>query len=182
MKKIFSILVAVILVASCFALTVGAAPSPEVEDVVVIVGAKDNEGKDTEIEIVEKEQIGDSVKPDSAEEVVIGQYEINVDKDTKYPLFVDAQIAGVKTDSDVYIIAEKQDGTIEKIAVQVVANGKIKFELKEAYKSIAFIADKKTATNIGTSDKTGDNASAVVMVALGLAVAAAVVSAKKVTA
>ena len=47
---------------------------------------------------------------------------------------------------------------------------------------LSVVVDKETATNIGVSDKTGDNSYALVIAILGLAIATAVVSVKKIKA
>ena len=184
MKKFLSVLVALILVVSGFAFTVSAAPSPEVKDVIAIVDILDEEGQKAAIELIQItfDKLDDLLKPTDKNETVIGQYTIKVIGAIKGKLKVVAEIMGVKSTSTVYIMAKKADGTVVKIPATVVADGKVEFELEEGLEMLSVVVDKETATNIGVSDKTGDNSFAIVMAILGLAMATAVVSAKKIKA
>ena len=182
MKKIISVLVALILVIGCTALTATAAPSPAVEDVVTIIGVKDNTGNKAGLNLVKLDDMVEELKPSSTQEAVIGQYGVKVEGTPKYPLTVEAEIVGVKTTSTVYVLAQKSDGTVKKIEATVTKTGKIEFEIEEEFVNLSVVTDKQTATNIGVSDKTGDSVNTVVMSVLFLAVAVAVISAKKVNA
>ncbi len=180
MKKIFAVLVALILVIGCSAIAVSAAPSPEVKDLIKVIDATDADGNPVTVKLVKLEETIKELKPTSKDEATIGQYEIEIEGTPKYPVTVNAEIAGIKTSSSVYALVKKADGSVEKVAVSVAENGKIKFELKAGYNYISFITDKKTATDIGVSDKTGDNTSTAVMAVLCLAIATAAVSVKKI--
>ncbi len=184
MKKILSVLVALILVVSGFAFTASAAPSPEVKDVITIVDILDEEGKKAEVELVEiiLEKLEEELKPTDKDVSVIGQFTVKVIGEIQNKVKVIAEIVGVKSTSTVYIMAKKADGTVVKIPAVVKADGKVEFELEKGVEMLSVVVDKETATNIGVSDKTGDNSFAIVMTVLGLAIAAAVVSAKKVKA
>ena len=184
MKKILSVFVALILVVCGFAFSVSAAPSPEVDGVISIIDILDNKGNKASIELVEieKNKIDTTIKPTGKDETTIGQYEVKVTGTPEYPVKVTAEIKVVKSTSTVYILAKKADGTIEKIAATVKADGKVEFALKEGYSVLSVVVDKKTATSIGVSDKTGDNSTLAVMGLLCAAVSLAVVSAKKVKA
>lgn len=184
MKKFLSVLVALILVVSGFAFTVSAAPSPEVKDVITIVDILDEEGQKAAVELIQItfDKLDDLLKPTDKNESVIGQYTIKVIGTIKGKIKVIAEIVGVKSTSTVYIMAKKADGTVVKIPAVVTADGKVEFELEEGLEMLSVVVDKETATNIGVSDKTGDNSFAIVMAVLGLAMATAVVSAKKIKA
>ena len=184
MKKIISVLVALIIVLCGFAFSVNAAPSPEVDGVITIIDILDNEGNKAGIELVEieKNKIDTTIKPTSKNETTITQYEVKIVGSPKYPVNILAEIKGVKSTSTVYILAKRADGTIEKIPATVKGDGKVELSLKEDYKILSVVVDKKTATSIGVSDKTGDNSTVVIMGVLCTAVALAVVSAKKVKA
>lgn len=182
MKKIISVLVAFILVVCGFAFTVNAEPSPEVDGVISILDIIDNKGNRARIRLIEIDtnKMDDDLKPESKEEATLAQYDVEIEGTPEYPVTITAEIKGVKTTSTVYVLAKKADGTVEKIAAAVKAEGKVEFVLKGDYARLSVIVDKKTATSIGVSDKTGDNSTAVVMNILGLAALLAVVSAKKV--
>ncbi|MBO5021190.1 MAG: hypothetical protein J6D52_11050 [Clostridia bacterium] len=184
MKKIISVLVALILVVSGFAFTVSAAPSPEVKDVITIVDILDEEGEKAAVELIEIafEKLEEILKPADKNESVIGQYTVKVIGAIKNKVKVIPEIMGVKSTSTVYILAKKADGTVIKIPAVVTAEGKVEFELEEGIEMLSVVVDKETATNIGVSDKTGDNSYALVMAILGLAMATAVVSVKKIKA
>lgn len=184
MKKIISVLVALILVVSGFAFTVSAAPSPEVKDVITIVDILDEEGEKASVELIETtfDKLDDILKPDNKDESVIGQYTVKVIGAVKNKVKVITEIMGVKSTSTVYILAKKADGTVVKIPAVVTADGKVEFELDPGFEMLSVVVDKETAMNIGVSDKTGDNSFAIVMAILGLAMATAVVSVKKIKA
>lgn len=181
MKKIISLLVALILVIGCTVVCVSAAPSPEIKDLVTLVGVKDSEGKDASATFNKLTDTDSALKPSNANEVGIGQFEFKTPDDAKYPLTATFEVPGVKSSSTIYVLAKKADNTVEKIAAKVIADGKIEIEFKEAYVAIGVIADKQTATNVGVSDKTGNNNFAAIAV-FALALGAAVISAKKVNA
>ncbi len=184
MKKILSILVALILVVSGFAFTVSADPSPEVDDVINIVDILDQAGNKASVELIKIDfnKLDKSLKPTNKNESVIGQYTVKVTGDIKNDVKVFAEIMGVKKSSTVYILAKKADGSVIKISAVITAEGKVEFNLDPTVKMLSVIVDKETATNIGVSDKTGDNSFAIVVAVLGLAMAAAVVSVKKIKA
>ncbi len=184
MKKIISLLVALILVIGCSFLSVSAAPSPEVEGVVIIIGINDKDGNKASIELIEleKEQMKEELKPESKEETNLVQYDVKVEGAPKYPAVVSAEIKGLKTTSTAYVLVQKKDGTIQKVDVKIVADGKVEFIIEEDYEKLSVIVDKQTATSIGVSDKTGDNTMFTVLGVLSVALLAAVVSIKKIRA
>lgn len=184
MKKIISVLVALILVVCGFAFTANAEPSPEVEGVISIIDIIDSKGNKPSIEFIEIEsgKLDKDLKPDSKDEATLAQYEVKTTGTPEYPVTVTLGIKGVKSTSTVYILVKKADGTIAKVPAVVKENGKVEFTLEEGLEKLSIIVDKKTATSIGVSDKTGDSSTVAVMGILCVAIAAAVVSAKKVKA
>ena len=182
MKKIISLLLAIVLVVGCSALVVSAAPSPEVDDIVKIIEAKDKDGKTVEIILTKSEKTDDALKPTDNDEASMGQYDVEIKGTPEYPVTVKAKVDGVKTTSEVYILTKKADGTIDKIIATVIGEGQIEFKLDSACTILSVIADKKTATDVGTSDKTGDMTTPVVMVVLLASVVGMAVSVKKIKA
>ena len=182
MKKIISLLLAVVLVVGCSALVVSAAPSPEVDDIVTIIEAKDKDGKTVEIILTKSEKTDDALKPTEDDEASMGQYDVEIKGTPEYPVTVKAKVEGVKTTSEVYILTKKADGTVDKIIATVIGEGQIEFKLDSDCTILSVIADKKTATDVGTSDKTGDMTTPVVMVILMASVVGMAVSVKKIKA
>ena len=182
MKKIISLLVALILVVGCSAFAVSAAPSPEVDDIVSIVEAKDKDGNKVEIVLTKSDKVDDDLKPTETDEAVMGQYDVEIKGTPEYPVTVKAKVAGVKTTSEVYVLVKNADGTVDKIIATVTGEGEIEFKLDSACKILSVVADKKTATDVGTSDKTGDATSSVAMTVLLFSVVGMAVSVKKIKA
>lgn len=179
MKKILSLGLGLILILSCVVLPVSAAtPSPEVKDVISSVEAEQSDGSKVEIKLEKADKIDEDLKPESSEEKVVTQTNVTVSSTAKYPLTLKVKIAGVKTTSKMYVLAKDDAGAVKKLEVKIISDGVISLTLDKYYAALAFVADIETATNIGTSDKTGNvtiPAVAMVMVAS----AAAIVFAKK---
>ncbi len=181
-EKIISLLVVLILVISCPALVVSVAPSPEVDDIVSVIEATDKGGKRVSIVLTKSDTVDNELKPTNTEEALMGQYDVEIKGSPEYPVTVRARMAGVKTTSKVYILTKEADGTVNKVIATVTAEDQIEFKLDSDCKVLAVIADKKTATNIGTSDKTDDSTFSAVMTVLCLAVVVGAVSVKRIKA
>lgn len=180
MKKIISLLAAIVFVIGCMALPVSALVSPEVDDVITDVTVEDANGDEVEVELIRLKEVIDELKPESKDEAVISQYTLEVKGDPEYPITFTVKIAGIKTTSKVYLLAKDEDGSIQYIEAKVLANGKIQFTLDKYYSLLSVISDKKTSTQIGTSDKTGDVVTPIVLAVMFASASVAAVSKKKI--
>ena len=173
MKKIIVCCMALIMLMGCLSVS-AASSSPEQDDVISEISATDSDGQPVEIDFDRLIDELDSLVPDNEDDRVIAQYDLDIEEGASYPVDVNVNIAGIKKDAEVYILALDSEGKVTKIEVQVVSDGKVSFVLDKPYATVAFVTDKKTPT--GTSDKTGDSSMAVA--ALMVASAACVVVAK----
>ncbi len=162
MKKIICICLCLIFALSCITLPVSAAASPEVDDVISDVDGTDSDGKKIRIIIKRTDKEDKDLKPDSKDEKVIGIYTLDIEGKPKYPITIKMKVDGVKKTSKVYIKAKNSDGNVKRFEATVLANGKIKFTIDKYYEIFSIITDKKTSTQIGTSDKTGDIATPII--------------------
>lgn len=180
MKKIFSLVAALIFVVGCISMPVSAALSPEVDGIISKISVKDNKSQSVSVELKKPAKTIDALKPSSKDDALISQYELTVEGNPEFPLTFTANIAGVKTTSKVYILAQEEDGSVQYIEAKVISDGVIEFKLDKRYKFIAVLGDKVTATRIGVSDKTGDTLTTVAALALVASMAVAALSLKKI--
>ena len=181
MKKIVSLLVAVLLIAGCACISAVAA-SPEKNDVVESISAVDNNGSNVSVTLVKSEKVDKKLQPTANDEVMVSQYDFEIEGNPEYPLTITMKVAGVKKNSKVYLLASDEDGNVEKIEVKITDDGLVEFTIDKNYANLAIITDKQTAKAIGVSDKTGDSVTPAVMTVLLIAVCALAVSVKKVKA
>ncbi len=184
MKKIIALLAVVALVVCCFAMTVNAAnESPETSGPVKVVSARYPSGTNANLKLVKKPSSTSSDFKPQGNDVIIGQYTVENGSAAKdEPVTITANIAGVKTSSEVTVLAKKADGTIDTIKATVTADGVVEVVLNDVYAELAFVVDKQTASAIGVSDKTGDVTTPIVMVVLLFSVLGMTVSYRKVRA
>ena len=188
MKKIISVLIAVVLVVGC-SIPALAAVSPEKDGIIEVVEAVDSKGEKARMRIIEVDDLDEEKEiekdnkdllPKDDDEEVIRIFKVEIDGDVDFPVTVTAKFDGVNANSNVYILAKKADGTVVRIEVKVGKNGEITFELDEEYVLFSLIADKKTSTQMGTSDKTGDDTGYLVMAIAMVSVLGIAVSVKKI--
>ena len=166
MKKIISLIIAFVFIFSCATLTVGAVnPSPEVDDVISNIGATDVNNNKVSVNFIRRDELIEDLKPVDADDKIVAQYDVTIEGTPKYPITVTVDVAGVKKNTKIYILAKDEDGSVQLIDATVIADGKVKFVLDKYYSVISFVTDKETATHIGESDKTGDNTTATVSLA-----------------
>ena len=185
MKKIICLLAAVVLVISCVAMNVAAVPEPSPETDGVISGftAIDKNGDGVSINISRTKQPNTNLNPTGNDEVSLGQYDIEIIGNPKYPVTIRTKVAGVKKGSStVRVMAQGTDGNVVNIDATITEDGEISFVLEKEYSKLSIITDKATATKTGVSDKTGDNLTDVFAVVLVLSAVCAVVAYNKVKA
>lgn len=181
MKKIIALLSVVVLVFAFSGLTVGAEPSPQTDDIISEYEVIDTDGNKVDAEIEKTKDKDKDFKPDG-DDVIIGYYELkNIDKNAKYPVTVKVKVAGIKKNTGVYILVKDSAGNIKKIVGTVSSDGLIDFSLDQYYQYFCIVTDKKTATSLGVSDKTGDLSTAVAGMTLCLSLAFVAVAYKKVS-
>ncbi len=181
MKKIVALFVCVLLLVGCVALPASAATvSPEVDDVISNVVVTDNTGNGIKnLRLRRQSNVDNRLQPANQNERVISSYDIDKTGDVSFPVTTTLDIAGIKTNSKIYALALCKDGSIAKVDVKVLADGKISFVVEEEYLSLSFITDKET-TSVGTSDKTGNTTAVCVLAVMMLAAAGVVFTSFKV--
>lgn len=179
MKKIISLLVALVLIVGCTGVTTFAA-SPEKDSLVTVYEALDNNNNKVDFGLIETDLDDEDLQPSSKDEAVIGIFKVKVSGDVEYPVTVTIAADGVKTSSKAYILAKDADGNVKKIEVEILKDGVIKFVLDKEYTFLSVIVDKKSSTNRGESDKTGDGVTPIVMTIAFISVVGMAVSLKKV--
>lgn len=184
MKKIISVLTAMVLTVCFLSLGVSAAPSPEVDDVIESYTVVDGNSAVVRTgKIIRNNDADPIVKQKRDGYVGIGSYElVDFPSDTSLPLEVTLKIAGIKSTSDVLVQVKGDDGKVKTIDVKVLGDGQIQFSLDKIYQYFGLFTDKTTATRLGVSDKTGDFATPAILVLFGLALIGTAVSFKKIAA
>lgn len=182
MKKSISLVLSLIFVLSCIVLPVSAfTPSPEKGDFITVIEATqpDDSSKIT-IRLRKADKVDEDFKPSSSDEKIISQASIELPDGITYPLQVKVKMDGIKTTSKIYALVKEAGEAIKKIEVTVLEDGVISFTLDKNYASIAFVADTKTATQMGVSDKTGDVATPAIALVLMASVAVVFLAKKKI--
>ncbi|MBQ6848232.1 MAG: hypothetical protein IJO62_04920 [Clostridia bacterium] len=157
MKKIISLALTLIVILSCTVLSISAATSsPEIKDIISSVEVVDANGAKVEVKLEKTDVADPDFKPESTDEKIMTQVKVGMGSTQKYPLSLTVKIDGVKTTSKVYVLAKDEAGAVKKLDTKVLSNGVISFTFDKYYAYVAFVADLKTATQVGTSDKTGD--------------------------
>ena len=178
MKKIISVGLVLLMAISFMALPVSATESPEVDDVISNVVVVDKNNNKADVNLNRTDVKDDDLKPQGNDEKVIGYYNVSYKGTPKFPLTFTLKVAGIKKTSRVYVLAKDNDGNVKRIEAVVLGNEKIKFTFDKAYEVLSVITDKKTSTQVGTSDKTGDFATPIIAICM-LASLAVVYTAKK---
>ncbi len=181
MKKIVALFVCALLLVGCIALPASAATSsPEVDDVISNVVITDNTGTDIKnLRFIRQSTVDSKLQPANQNERVIASYDIEKTGEVSFPVTATLDIAGIKANSKIYALALSKDGSVVKVAVKVLSDGKISFVVEEEYVSLSFITDKET-TSVGTSDKTGNTTAVCVLAVMMLAAAGVVFAGSKV--
>ena len=133
MKKIISITLCLLFALGCMIIPVSAATlSPEANDIITSMSA----GKVD----LEWGKMGSAseFKADGKNDTFIAQRSFLVGEGATYPLTVTANITGVKTTSDVYVLVRTASGD-EKLAAKVTSDGVVTFTLTKAATAIAFV-------------------------------------------
>lgn len=179
MKKSISLVLSLIFVLSCIVLPASAfTPSPEKGDFITVIEATQPDSSKITMRLQKADKVDEDFKPTSSDEKIISQASIELPGEVTYPLQVKVKMDGIKTTSKIYALVKEAGEAIKKIEVTVLEDGVISFTLDKKYASIAFVADTKTATQMGVSDKTGDVATSAIALVL-MASAAVVFLAKK---
>ena len=156
MKKIMAFLLVMILVVSSSVCVAFAAPSIEAEGVISGITAIDVDKN--KVGITAEKIDGNVKKPmynalqdlkDEANDKslkIVGQYNVEVEDDAKYPLSVELNVLGVSNNSSVYVLLQKGND-VASVAAEV-KDGKILFGVDKAIDKIAIVVDKKTAASV----------------------------------
>lgn len=180
MKKIVALFVCALLLVGCVALPASAATtSPEVDDVISNVVVTDKTGSVKNLRFRRQSTVDDRLQPANQNERVIASYDIDKTGEVIYPVTITLDIAGIKKTSKLYALALSKDGSVAKIDVTILEDGKVSFVFDEDFLSISFITDKET-TSVGTSDKTGNTTAVCVLAVMMLAAAGVVFAGSKV--
>lgn len=170
MKKILTVLLALVLVFAMGTMAVSAATaSPEVNGVISGTEIKDKGDKDVAMKF---EKIDGKVTSEFQSELkdlkkesgdnnlkVVAQYDVKIEGTPEYPVKVTLDVLGVSAASKVYVMV--QEGNNVKTIETTVVEGKITFTVENAIQKIAIVVDKTTATNVEKannvlSPQTGD--------------------------
>lgn len=133
MKKIISITLCLLFALGCMIIPVSAATlSPEANDIITSMSAGNVD--------LEWGKMGSAseFKADGKNDTFIAQRSFLVGEGATYPLTVTANITGVKTTSDVYVLVRTASGD-EKLAAKVTSDGVVTFTLTKAATAIAFV-------------------------------------------
>ena len=133
MKKIISIALCLAFALGCMIIPVSAATlSPEVNDIITSMSAGNVD--------LEWGKMGSAseFKAEGKNDTCIAQRSFLVGEGATYPLTVTANITGVKTTSDVYVLVRTASGD-EKLTAKVTADGVVTFTLTKAATAIAFV-------------------------------------------
>ncbi len=180
MKKIISLTLGLIVILSCVVLPVSAATSsPELNDIITSVEAVDKNGAKVEIKLDKVEKADADFKPESNDEKIITQAKVRMMNAPAYPVNLTVKIDGIDDTSKVYVLAKDENGAVKKLEAKILSGGAISFSFDKLYTSVAFVGNIKTATQVGTSDKTGDFTVPAVACAMLVSAAAIVFSKKK---
>lgn len=180
MKKIISLGLGLLLALSLITLPVSAATaSPEIDDVVSDVEAEDAAGYDVNIKLDRLDKTEEGVKPENDDEKIIASYSVEIEGNPQYPVRIKMKVAGIKLGSKVFVVTKDKEGKLTRTAAKVIADGMIEFSIDKTITSLTLIADKKSASDVGTSDKTGNYAFVFPVLALCVAGASVLVLKKR---
>lgn len=168
MKKILALLLIAVLVVA-MGVTAFAAPSAEANGVISGMLIVDDEDQDVNFTInkidgkVKKpfsESLG-GLKSEKGDKTlkVVGQYNVEMDGEPKYPLTISLSVLGVSKNSSVYVLAKSGDGVV--VITPEVKGNKLTFTVEEEFEDFAIVTDGKTATKVEkengvVSPQTGD--------------------------
>ncbi len=156
MKKVLAFLLTVILVVSASVCVAFAAPSVEAEG--IISGSTATDSNDNEVEIDIEKIDGKVEKPfyDTLQGLksetkdktlkIVGHFKVDIKGEPEYPIEIALDVLGISKSSKVYVLIQKGK---EVIAITpTVKNGKVIFQIDEAFDKFAIVTDGKTANKV----------------------------------
>ncbi len=169
MKKILSIALCLVFALGCMVLPVSAqTASPEVLGTVTTVEATQPDGTSVTVKWETLKEQPAELAPQEEDDTLIAMCSLDLDENAVYPIRLKARIAGVKANSNVYVLAKTADG-VAKVSAKVESDGVVTFELKKEATAVSFVKVDSKAT---TSPATGNSIN---LVGLAMIVALATV-------